>query len=335
MIIVRAPLRISFVGGGSDIPDFYKISPGKVLSATIDKYVYVAINPAPLIKGIAARYSELENVSHPRELKNDRIRETMLNMGIEDSMEIGVFSHMHTGTGLGGSSSFTVSLVKGLSTYLKKRLDKKEVAEIASNIEIHALKEPIGKQDQYAAAYGGFNTFKFNEDESVDVEPVLLGYETEDSLEKNIIVFFTGITRKASGVLKEQKSNMSVNIKQLKSMVKLVDAFQKKLVKGSFKDLGEILHENWVIKKKLASKISSSVIDDLYKIGLKNGATGGKLLGAGGGGCLLFFVTPSKREKLKKAMLKKAEDLKLNDFKEIPVRFTHSGVEIVSNSWSN
>lgn len=335
MIIVRAPLRISFVGGGSDLPDFYKVSPGKVISATIDKYVYVAINPAPLLKGITARYSTIEHVNKPEELENDRMREVLLHFGVSDNMELGVFSHMHTGTGLGGSSSFTVSLVKGLSTYLKKRLDKTEVAEIASNIEIKALKEPIGKQDQYAAAHGGINTFKFQGDESVEVDPVLLGYETKDALEKNIIVFFTGITRKANTVLNEQKNNTQSNIKHLKSMVKLVDTFQKKLLKGNFKDLGEILHENWLIKKKLASKISSSVIDELYKTGIKNGASGGKLLGAGGGGCLLFFVPPSKREKLEKAMLKKAEALKLEDFKEVPIKFTYSGVEIVSNTWLN
>lgn len=335
MIIVRAPLRISFVGGGSDLPEFYKTSPGKVISATIDKYVYVAINPAPLLKGITARYSKIEQVLRPEDLENDRMREAVLHFKIQDNMEIGVFSHMHTGTGLGGSSSFTVSLVKGLSAYLNKRLDKTEVAEIASDIEIRALKEPIGKQDQYAAAFGGLNVFQFNSDESVKVDPVLLGYETKDALEKNVIVFFTGVTRKASSVLKEQKINTLSNLKSLKSMVKLVDTFHKKLLKGNFRDLGEILNENWLLKRKLASKISSSVIDELYKTGVRNGAIGGKLLGAGGGGCLLFFVPPANREKLEKVMYKKAADLKLDDFKEVPIRFTYSGVEIVSNTWLN
>lgn len=335
MIIVRAPLRISFVGGGSDLPDFYKTTPGKVISATIDKYVFVTINPAPLLKGISARYSEIEYVNSVKELKNDRIRETMLHFGIEDKMEIGVFSHIPTGTGLGGSSSFTVSLVKGLSTYLRKRLDKKEIAEIACHIEMNKINEPIGKQDQYAASMGGFNTFQFNPDESVDVEPILIDYKTRIDLQKNMIVFFTGMTRKASNVLKEQKSKAKNNAGSLLKMTKLVDDFQKKLLRGNFKGLGELLHENWLIKKTLASKISNEAIDAIYNTGLKKGAWGGKILGAGGGGCILFLIDEKKKNDLRRAVIKKAEKLNLKDFKEIPIQFVQSGVEVVSNTYFN
>lgn len=335
MIIVKAPLRISFIGGGTDLPDFYHRTVGKVISATIDKYTLVAINPAPLLKGITARYSNIETVNRAADLKNDRIREVLLKFGIEDNLEIGCFSHMPVGTGLGGSSAFTVSLVKGLSTYLGKRLDKKEVAEIACEIEINILKEPIGKQDQFAAALGGFNKIQFNPDESVKIDPLLLSYETRTDLENSLMVFFTGVTRSARNVLTEQKANSLKNTKSLDNLVNLVDTFQKKLMRGKFKEMGEILHESWLIKKKLASKISSEVIDKLYSTGIKNGAWGGKILGAGGGGCIMFLVPYDKREEIRIAMNKKATDLKLNDFKEVPIKFVHSGVEIVSNTCFN
>lgn len=333
MIIVRTPLRISFVGGGTDLPDFYRVFPGRVISATIDKYVYVAINPAPLLKGITARYSITENVKTVSQLKNDRIREAMLNLGIKDNMEIGIFSHLPTGTGLGASSSFTVALIKGLSSYLGKRLDKKEVAEIACNLEIKLLKEPIGKQDQYAAAFGGFNVFQFNSDETVDIDSILLDYKKRIDLENHILIFFTGITRKASSILAEQKENIPNRLETLKSMAKSVDTFKEKLLKGDFETLGELLHENWLKKKALASKVSNQTIDQLYRSGLKAGAWGGKVLGAGGGGCILFLAPIGKKEKIRDSITSQAKKLKLSDFKEIPIKFVQSGAEIVSNSY--
>ena len=335
MIVVKAPLRISFIGGGTDLPDFYKYTPGKVISATIDKYVLTAINPAPLLKGITARYSKSETVKRAKDLKNDRIREVMLRFGIEDYLEIGIFSHMPVGTGLGGSSAFTVSLIKGLSAYLGKRLDKKEIAEIACEIEINTLKEPIGKQDQYAAALGGFNKIQFNLDGSVKADPLLIDYKTRIDLEKNMVVFFTGITRSASGVLTEQNNRTVVNRKSLNSLLGLVDIFEKKLSRGNFKAMGEILNESWMIKRKLASKISNEQIDKLYETGIKNGSWGGKILGAGGGGCILFLVSKKRKEELKEAITAQAKKLKLDDFKEVPIRFVHTGVEIVSNTLFN
>lgn len=335
MIIVRAPLRISFVGGGTDLPSFYKQHPGQVLSATIDKYVYAAINPAPLLKGITARYSIIENVKTVKDLKNDRIREAMLHLGVSDNMEFGTFSHLPVGTGLGASSSFTVALVKGLSTYQGKRLDKNEIAEAACRIEIELIKEPIGKQDQYASTFGGFNIFKFNSDNSVDIDPILLDYKRRISFENNIVVFFTGITRKASNILKEQKSNTQANFETLKSMTQTVDLFRKKLIKGDFETLGKLLHESWLKKRKLASKISNPAIDKIYETGIRNGAWGGKLLGAGGGGCILFLVSQRKREQLKEAIMRQAKKSRLQDIKEVPIKFVHSGVEIISNSLFN
>lgn len=335
MIIVRAPLRISFVGGGSDLADFYHISLGKVISATIDKYVYVAINPAPLLKGITARYAITENVKDPNQLKNDRIREVMIDLEVKDNMEIGIFSHLPAGTGLGGSSSFTVALIKGLSTYLGQRLDKEEIAQAACKIEIDKIKEPIGKQDQYAATFGGFNIFQFNPDDTVDIEPILLDYKRRIDLENHILIFFTGITRQASSVLSEQKKNINEKLDSLKSMVKLVDIFKKNLLRGDFEVMGKLLHENWLMKKSLASKVSNQAIDTLYNAGIKAGAWGGKILGAGGGGCILFLAPLTKKEKIRQSVIKKAKSLKLLDFKEIPIKFVQSGVEVVSNSYFN
>lgn len=333
MIIVRTPLRISFVGGGTDLPDFYRVSPGRVISATIDKYVYVAINPAPLLKGVTARYSIIENVKTPKELKNDRIREVMLDLEIADNMEIGIFSTMPVGTGLGGSSSFTVSLIKGLATYLGKRFEKGEIAELASKIEINVLKEPIGKQDQYAASFGGFNIFQFNSDETVDVDPILLDYKRRIDLENHILMFFTGITRAASSVLTEQRANISDKLESLKAMAGLVDEFRDKLLKGDFEAMGKLLHENWLKKKSLASKVSGQEIDTIYESGIKSGSWGGKVLGAGGGGCILFLVPLKEKEKIRQKILQNAKKLKLSDFQEIPIKFVQSGVEVISNSY--
>ena len=328
MIIVKAPLRISFVGGGTDLPSFYHAYPGRVLSTAIDKYVYVAINPTPLIKKIVARYSESEVVNHPSQLKNDRIREALLDLGIYSNIDITTFSHVPIKTGLGGSSSFSVALMKGLHEYLGKKIDHREVAEAACRLEIDLLKEPIGKQDQYAAAFGGFNIFQFNPDESVDVQPVFLNYKTRLDFQRHLLMFFTGVTRSASSVLKEQNEKTSTNIDSLKEMAEFPLQFKEKLMRGEFRDLGALLHENWLHKKQLASNISNSTIDELYQAGLDAGAWGGKILGAGNGGCLLFIAPPEKHDAIRKVLYATAEKNALGDFCEIPFRFAQSGVEI-------
>lgn len=335
MIIVRAPLRISFVGGGSDLPDFYKLYPGKVISATIDKYVYAVINPAPLLNQTTARYSIIENVKNTKDLKNNRIREVMLKLKVNDYMEINTFADLHIGTGLGGSSAFTVALAKGLSAHMGKKTGNQEIAEIASDIEINVLKEPIGKQDHFASSFGGFNIFQFNPNGTVDIEPILLDYKKRINLENHMLVFYTGITRQASSVLFEQKVNIQNSLETIKSMVKLVDLFEKKLMKGDFETLGKLLHENWIKKKALASKISNQLIDKLYETGMKNGSWGGKLLGAGGGGCILFLAPLQKKRKIRSAITLEAKKLKLPELKEIPVKFVQSGVEIISSSSFN
>ncbi len=334
MIVVRAPLRISFVGGGTDLPDFYRKHPGRVISTAIDKFVYVAINRTPLIPKVSARYSISETVDKPDDLQHTRIKAALLDLGIGKGIEIGSFASLPAKTGLGSSSSFSVALMKGLHAFKGNKLDKGEAAEAASRLEIELLGEPIGKQDQYASAMGGFNVIQFNPDESVDVEPVLLDYKKRLGLENSILLFYTGLTRAASSVLTEQKANIGVSNKfeTMKEMANSVHDFRDRLLAGDFQVLGEMLHEGWLKKKSLASNVSNQAIDDLYGAGMGAGAWGGKVLGAGGGGCIMFLVHEDNKPAVREAVSKVAMEKNLNEFEEIPVKFVQSGAEIVFNS---
>ena len=332
MIVARAPLRISFVGGGTDLPQFYKYSQGQVISTTIDKYIYIAIKRTPLIAKISARYKISETVDLPKQLRHSRIRAALLDLKIKKGIEIGSFGDLPGKTGLGSSSSFAVALLKGLHAYLGKKLNPEEAAESACRLEIDLLGEPIGKQDQYAAAYGGLNIIEFHTNGKVKVKPVLLDFTKKREFENHLLVFFTGITRDASTVLKEQNINLKSKLKIMKRMAATVPVFAKHLLQADFAKLGQILHEAWLDKKSLAKAISSSVIDELYLSGKKAGAWGGKILGAGGGGCLLFIVPVDKKKQIKQTLLNVSEKKGLKDFREIPVRFVQSGGEILFNA---
>ena len=330
MIIVRAPLRISFVGGGTDLAAFYKKSPGRVLSGAIDKYVYVTITRTPS-KRVSVRYSTGESVDHPSKLKHNRVREALLDIGIEDSIEISSFSQLPGQTGLGSSSAFSVALIKGMNALREKKIGPASCAEGACRLEIELVGEPIGKQDQYASALGGLNVLEFNADESVSVEPVLLDYKHRLELEDHLLLFFTGLTREASSVLTEQrkKTKSGTNMPALKAMAESVHAFKDALASGDYKHLGGMLHEGWMRKKTLASNVSNPVIDELYERAVKQGAWGGKILGAGGGGCLLFFVDAGKRGDVIRALKSAAKKHQLDDAAVIPFSFVQTGVEII------
>jgi len=327
MIVVRAPMRISFVGGGTDLPDFYRRSPGAVISTAIDKFVFVVINRTPLIDKVSARYSISETVDHASELQHTRIRAALMDLGIDTGLEIASFASLPAKTGIGSSSSFSVALMKGLNAYLGKNIGPREAAEAASRLEIELVGEPIGKQDQYAAAFGGFNVFRFQADGSVDVEPVLLDYRKRLALEQHMVVFFTGITRFASTVLGEQKANIDKTFSTLQDMAAMVPEFKLRLEDGDFEAIARMLHEGWLRKKGLASGVSSSLIDCLYETAMRAGAWGGKVLGAGGGGCLMFLAPPDRREHVRKAVWDVVRTANLPDFKDIPVRFVQSGAE--------
>ncbi|KKU52146.1 MAG: hypothetical protein A3F26_01965 [Candidatus Ryanbacteria bacterium RIFCSPHIGHO2_12_FULL_47_12b] len=333
MILVRAPLRISFIGGGTDLPGFYRKYPGRVISTTIDKFVYLVIKPTKLVNRFIVKYQKTEVAKHPSELQHSRIRAALLHMNITDEgVEIGSFADIPAKSGLGSSSSFSVALMKGLNTYVGKKISKYEAANAAANLEIDLLKEPIGKQDQFIASFGGFNTLQFNSDESVDVTPVYLDYKKRAALEDHLLVFFTGITRDASSVLANQSALVPEKFEIYKKMSDSVMDFKKVLLAGDIRAMALMLHEGWERKKQLSANVSSSVIDALYSEGVKAGAWGGKIAGAGGGGCLVFLTHPSEKDSVRRALKKRAEEFGLGDFQEIPTRFTQSGTDILFNS---
>ncbi len=329
MIVVRAPLRLSFVGGGTDLPDFYTRHPGRVISATIDKFVYLVINHTPLVNRVSARYSTSETVNHPSELQHTRIKAALTDLGITNNIEIGSFASLPAKTGLGSSSSFSVALLKGLHEFLGKNIDKNELANAASRLEIELVGEPIGKQDQYAAAFGGLNIFTFNPDHSVKAEPVNLDYKTKADLEHHLLVFFMGTTRPAGAVLAEQKANLEQKIETMKAMADSVPEFHARLAKSDLPGLGAMLQDGWAAKKSLAASISNSITDEFYSAGMNAGAWGGKVNGAGGGGCIMFLAPAEKREAIREGMRQVAKRNELTDFCEIPVRFSQSGSEII------
>ena len=322
MIITRTPFRISFVGGGSDIEDFYKHSQGAVLSATINQFMYIYTHNFFDEDKIRIRYSQIETILDINKIKHPIVREVLKKFKIKGALEISSNADIPAKTGLGSSSSFTVGLLHNLYTKFGKYVTKDQLAQEACHIEISKLKEPIGKQDQYAAAFGGLNVIKFNPSGSVGVEPVHLTKDTYKTLQRNLLMFYTGMQRDASSILTEQKRNIrSKNrFEILKKMVELVWELRDALYDGNLNEFGCILHKNWLLKKKLASKISNEKINNLYKKALKNGAVGGKLLGAGGGGFLLFYCDEKHRERLRKAM---------SSLRELKFKFDNEGSKLL------
>lgn len=332
MIITRAPLRISFVGGGTDIKEFYERYPGRVLSATIDKFIYIIANKNEFSDNVIIKYSETETVRHPSELKHDRFKEGLLKLGIETGLEIASFADLPWRTGLGSSSAFSVALMKALHTIVGKKMSREEAAQSACELEIDILKEPIGKQDQYASAYGGMNMLQFNQDGTVIVEPIFIDFAFKSKLEDHLFLFFTGVTRDAGSVLSEQKKKIDDNFELYKRLSDSVLDFKKKIEEKDIKGMAHILHEGWVLKKQLASSITNSSTDLLYQAGLDAGAWGGKLLGAGGGGCLLFLAPPEIHEALRKTLTKQASELGLMEASQIRIAISQSGVDVLFNS---
>jgi len=301
MIITRTPFRISFVGGGSDMETFYARYPGAVLSTSINKFMYISSHKFFFPGQVRVKYSETETVSNLDELKHPLLREAMRKTGVTSGIEISSIADIPSGTGMGSSSSFTVGLLHCLYAIKRKYVTHEQLAREACEIEIDILGEPIGRQDQYAAAYGGLNILHFKPGGNVQVEPLYVSGDVFSDLQDNLLMFYTGNQRKASDILSEQKRNASLDEKHaiLKSMVSLVFDLRDCLFSGNLLDFGPILHENWILKQKMASQISNPEIDRIYKAGLDSGATGGKLLGAGGGGFMLFYCEKDKQERLK------------------------------------
>jgi len=293
MIISRTPLRVSFVGGGSDLPAFYHNEPGAVVSTAINKYIYINVN-TKFDHQIRASYSETEIVNTVDALKHELIREGLKRVGISRSIEITSISDIPSyGSGMGSSSTYTVGLLNALYAYIGHHAGAERLAREACEIEIDLCGKPIGKQDQYAAAYGGLQYIQFNPDESVYVDPIICAPTTRARLEERLLLLYTGITRSANNVLAQQKANTEQNVEaraQLRAMTKMAHALRNSLSNNDLDCFGEILHESWMIKRSLAEKISTSQIDDWYARAQNAGAIGGKILGAGGGGFLLLYA---------------------------------------------
>lgn len=292
MIITRTPFRVSFVGGGSDLRDFYSRNGyGAVISAAIKKYMYIVIHPYFHDK-IRIKYSKTEDVEDIKEIQHPIVRECLKKVQVERGVEIASFADISSGTGLGSSGAFTVGLLNALYAYKGKIVSKERLAKEACEIEIDILGEPIGKQDQYIAAYGGLNYIRFNKDERVEILPILLAESVQKELEGCLCLYYIAGERRSGDILIEQKSNMLIEDKfrKLKEMLILVDELKKMLLSGDMGSFGEILHKGWLYKKGLASGISNETIDNLYDKFIKGGALGGKLLGAGGNGFLLIYA---------------------------------------------
>ena len=304
MIIARSPLRISLGGGGTDLPSYYENHEGFVLAAAIDKYVYVSAN-RPFEEKIKLKYSNVEICDSLEDVEHPIIREVLRLFELSSpQIEISSMADIPAGTGLGSSGSFTTSLIKALSVHYRRNMTSLEIAEMACHVEIEVLSEPIGKQDQFMAAIGGITELKFNRDGTVESRPLDLSMSTIFQLEDNLLLFFTGISRSASEILSDQSSKSIANdsemINNLHYVKELGLRSKNALLNGDTEEFGSIMHEHWLNKIRRSQGMSNEIIDSAYKLGIENGAVGGKLVGAGGGGFLLFYARD--KQKLRASM---------------------------------
>jgi D-glycero-alpha-D-manno-heptose-7-phosphate kinase len=324
MIITRSPLRITLGGGGTDLPSYYKDHGGFLVAAAIDKYVYVTVM-RPFTPGIFLKYSHLEHVDRIDDVKHRLIREALLELDFRTpQIEITTLADIPAGTGLGSSGSFTTALLKALYAHRRRLLHPNELAELACDIEINRLAEPVGKQDQYIAAFGGVTCLTFGSDGSVQAEPLRMPMDALFNLEDNLLLFFTGFSRSAGSILADQKkrsethdAGMLTNLHDVKELgLRSRDA----LMKGDMGGFAALMHEQWQQKKRRSGGMSNPHIDEWYELGLTNGAIGGKLVGAGGGGFLLFYSEDHRR--LRAAMCQAG-------LEEVRFRFDFEGTKVL------
>ncbi len=324
MIITRSPLRITLGGGGTDLPSYYREHGGFLMAAAIDRYVYITIHRT-FEQELIAKYSRLERVRRVDELKHPIIREALLAAGIaEPHMEIASMADIPAGTGLGSSGAFTTALLKALHTFQNRSPTAAEIAEQACDIEIGKLHEPIGKQDQYMAAFGGATCLEFSRDGQVQVSPLALSEETLANLQDNLLLFFTGFTRSASEILKEQdvktREADGAMVENLHFIKELGRQSHAALIAGDLQNFAHLMHTHWSRKKERSKGMSNGPIDGWYDFAMKNGALGGKLIGAGGGGFLMFYTEENAR--LRRAM-------RSQGLQEVPFRFDFEGTKIL------
>lgn len=323
MIISRTPLRMSFAGGGSDLPAFYRKHGGAVISTAIDKYVFVTVN-RKFDNGIRVAYSRTEEVDSIDKIEHRLVRAALHQANISGGVEITTIADIPSrGTGLGSSSAFTVALLNALHAFRGSYTSSLSLAAQACHVEIEVCGEPIGKQDQYAAAVGGFNLIEFHPDEHVSVSPIISSASTRQRLQDDLLMLYTGITRSASDLLRSQQSNLETsaqNVAATQRMVELTYRLRDDLQADNLTSFGEIMHEGWMLKRSLADGISNSEIDSWYDLARKTGASGGKILGAGAGGFLLLVAPKERHEAICRA---------LPELRPIPFGFERAGSQII------
>jgi D-glycero-alpha-D-manno-heptose-7-phosphate kinase len=327
MIITRSPLRVSLGGGGTDLPSYYEKYEGFLIAGAINKYVYVNVMK-PFQDGIYLKYSELEHVNKPEQIKHKIIRETFLHLELtQPRIELTTLADIPSGTGLGSSGSFTTALIRSLYAFNQKHITQNDIARLACEIEINRLKEPIGKQDQYISAYGGLTAFTFHKNGNVSAKPINLSPECIHELEDNLLLFFTGYSRSASSILKEQNQKSHKNdkfmIDSLHSTKELGYQSQEALESENIELFGKIMHEHWKKKQIRTKAMSNQNISKWYDQAIKNGAIGGKLVGAGGGGFLMFMA--HDKSKLRSCM-------KSNGLEEVRFAFDYQGTKVIFDS---
>lgn len=324
MIVTRAPFRVSLGGGGTDLPFYSSRFGGLLIAAAINKYLYIIIKKRDFYDEFLVRYSKTEKVKEIKDIEHTRVKAALEYLDIKEPIEITSISDVPAGSGLGGSSAYLAALLKALHAYKREDISAKKLAEEAAEIEINILKEPIGKQDQYASSFGGIIQLDIDKNQNVTVSPLNISYSAFEELERNTLLFSTGILHSATEIISEQKKQAESDEEKIKQMHIIKDICQeirKALEEGDVKKFGKWLNVHWEIKKKFSNKMTSNTIDELYELGLKNGALGGKLVGAGGGGFLLFYCDGNKSS-LREEMAKRG-------LKELPFIFDRDGCKIL------
>ncbi|HJS19477.1 MAG TPA: GHMP kinase [Anaerolineales bacterium] len=322
MIIVQTPLRISFFGGGTDFPSFFMEEGGCVLSSAIDKYIFVVVKER-FDNKLRVGYTQTEMVDSVDEIQHELIREALRTTGIRSALEVTTMGDIPSeGSGLGSSSTVTVGALHALYTYLGEIVTAERLAREACMIEIDRLKKPIGIQDQYIAAYGDLRYFDFLPDGQVKAERVPLDTEARRAFNDRFLLFFTGVSRRADHILKEQKENIGNRLSVLREIKQLVHESRKVLAGGDFDAFGLFMHESWKLKKSLAGSITNNVIDELYESARRCGAIGGKITGAGGGGFLLLYVPYERQSAVRNALC---------GLRELPFRLESDGTKVIFN----
>ena len=330
MILSRTPFRLPLGGGGTDLPSYYKKYGGFLITAAVNRYMFIQVNQPAIVDKIKINYSKVEIVDTDKveSIKHEIVRECLRYLDLHSPLEIGSMADLAAGTGMGSSSSYTVGLLNGLNAMIRRHISTHELAEEACKVEIDLIGKPIGKQDQYAAAYGGIMLLEINRLGEVKVTPLNLDHEIVYEMENRLMMFYTNIERDANVILGEQSKKVEVSEESATNSMHHIKEIGKKvkaaLEKGDVTKFGELMHEHWEEKKKVSTKMSDPKIDHWYEVGLRNGALGGKIMGAGGGGFFLFCSNNGKRRQLRAAM--EAEGLRYMDF-----RFDWEGSKVLIN----